>query len=213
MIWALWALWGLVSWGWVVSPPAYFKEIVFNSELGAGAQRLSKWQKPIRIALEGPFAEAARPVLPIIIKEMEDLTGLSISLCAVPQMANLWIYVGSREEFLRRTALPASKLGKNEGFFYLRLGPDYEIEQGHIFIAAQNQWLTDIQAHLLREELTQALGLVNDSWHCPHSIFYQGWTQTQSWAAIDRWLIRHLYHPKLTPGMTWAEAAHFLVSN
>ncbi|NJL11597.1 MAG: DUF2927 domain-containing protein [Microscillaceae bacterium] len=78
MIWALWALWGLVSWAWVLSPPAYFKEIVFESELRPGLQRLSKWQKPIRIALEGPFAESARPTLQKIIKEMEDLSRLSI---------------------------------------------------------------------------------------------------------------------------------------
>ncbi|NJL11596.1 MAG: DUF2927 domain-containing protein [Microscillaceae bacterium] len=93
------------------------------------------------------------------------------------------------------------------------MGPDYAIEQGLIFIAAQTSSLNALQAHLLREELTQALGLVNDSWHCPQSIFYQGWTHTQSWAAIDRWLIRSLYHPKLKPGMTWTEVERFLVLN
>jgi hypothetical protein len=48
--------------------------------------------------------------------------------------------------------------------------------------------------HLLREELTQSLGLFNDSWEYPESIFYQGWTTTTEFAPIDRELIDMLYN-------------------
>ena len=48
--------------------------------------------------------------------------------------------------------------------------------------------------HLLREELTQSLGLFNDSWDYPESIFYQAWTTTTEYAPIDSELIDMLYN-------------------
>ena len=50
------------------------------------------------------------------------------------------------------------------------------------------------QKHLLREELTQSLGLFNDSYKYPESIFYQDWTTTTEYAQIDRELIDMLYN-------------------
>jgi hypothetical protein len=52
----------------------------------------------------------------------------------------------------------------------------------------------DAQRHLLREELTQSLGLINDTYDYPESIFYQGWTETTEYAPIDRELIQMLYN-------------------
>ena len=48
--------------------------------------------------------------------------------------------------------------------------------------------------HLLREELTQILGLCNDSYQFENSIFYQGWTDTTEYAEIDKELITMLYN-------------------
>jgi hypothetical protein len=43
------------------------------------------------------------------------------------------------------------------------------------------------------KELTQSLGLLNESWKYPESIFYQGWTTTTSFSKIDKRLIDLLY--------------------
>jgi hypothetical protein len=50
------------------------------------------------------------------------------------------------------------------------------------------------QKHLLREELTQSLGLTNDAFDYRESIFYQKWTETTEYAPIDRKLIEMLYN-------------------
>ena len=50
------------------------------------------------------------------------------------------------------------------------------------------------QKHLLREELTQSLGLCNDSWKYDNSIFYQGWTTTNQYSEMDKRLIDMLYN-------------------
>jgi hypothetical protein len=36
------------------------------------------------------------------------------------------------------------------------------------------------------KELTQSLGLLNDSWKYPKSIFYQGWTTTTSFSKMGK---------------------------
>jgi hypothetical protein len=57
------------------------------------------------------------------------------------------------------------------------------------------------QKHLLREELTQALGLAKDSPLYMESIFQSRWTTTNEYAPIDRDLIRLLYHPEMLTGL------------
>ena len=52
----------------------------------------------------------------------------------------------------------------------------------------------DAQKHLLREELTQSLGLFNDSDKYPNSIFQQAWTETTEYSEIDIKMIHMLYN-------------------
>jgi len=58
------------------------------------------------------------------------------------------------------------------------------------------------RSHLIREELTQSLGLMDDSYAYPDSIFYQEWTATQEYSDIDRKLIEMLYLEETRPGMS-----------
>ena len=52
------------------------------------------------------------------------------------------------------------------------------------------------------EEITQVMGLPNDSWWYPDSRFYQGVSARYGLADIDEALIRLLYDPRIKPGMT-----------
>jgi hypothetical protein len=58
------------------------------------------------------------------------------------------------------------------------------------------------RSHLIREELTQSLGLMNDADTYRDSTFYQGWTDTQEFTMLDRDLIRMLYDARVRAGMT-----------
>jgi hypothetical protein len=46
---------------------------------------------------------------------------------------------------------------------------------------------------LLREELTQSLGLGNDSNKYPDSIFYQDWSTVTSYSKLDIEIIKQHY--------------------
>ena len=50
------------------------------------------------------------------------------------------------------------------------------------------------QKHLLREELTQALGFPNDSYKYEDSIFQQRWTEVTEYSILDKEIIRLHYN-------------------
>jgi hypothetical protein len=66
------------------------------------------------------------------------------------------------------------------------------------------------RSHLIREELTQSLGLFKDSWRYPDSVFYQDWTDITSYSDLDRTTVRLLYDSRLGPSMTPSEALEAL---
>ena len=66
------------------------------------------------------------------------------------------------------------------------------------------------ERHLLREELTQALGLARDSDLYANSIFQSRWTTTTEYAGIDEDVIRLLYHPQMQAGLDETETEEIL---
>ena len=76
-----------------------------------------------------------------------------------------------------------------------------EIVKGHIFIKTKDISPQE-QRHVLREELTQVLGLGKDSDLYEDSIFRLSYSTVTEYAPIDRDLIRLLYHPLMPPGLT-----------
>jgi hypothetical protein len=97
----------------------------------------------------------------------------------------------------------------NWGYFFLGWDWDYIAREAYIGIA------TDVTTqkyrnHLILEEVTQALGLMNDSPKYADSIFQIEWTETQSLSDIDTALIRMLYCDELKPGMGMDEVRQIL---
>ena len=88
----------------------------------------------------------------------------------------------------------------NLGFFRIWWDGQEVINRGRVLISTQGISQTE-RSHLIREELTQTLGLFMDSWQHQDSIFYQGWTTTVEYSPLDREIIRLLYSPQLESGM------------
>lgn len=93
----------------------------------------------------------------------------------------------------------------NYGFFWTWWRDSGEIYRARLLISTDRITQTE-RSHLIREELTQALGLMNDSATHPESVFYQNWSSTNKYAPIDRALIKMLYRSEITSGMTGAQA-------
>ncbi|MGD9146964.1 MAG: DUF2927 domain-containing protein, partial [Anaerolineae bacterium] len=97
----------------------------------------------------------------------------------------------------------------NYGFFWVNWDSKGEIYRARILISTDKVGQEE-RSHLIREELTQSLGLMRDSIKYPDSIFYANRSQTTEYADIDERLIKLLYSAAIEPEMTEAEVRQVL---
>lgn len=173
---------------------AYFNEIAFKNEFSA--EILSnpiKWTSDIRIYVKGEKKQYLVLELSKIISELNDLIEcINISIVSDSTQSNMPIFFGSMEEY--NIISPYSRKYSNQlGLGLLWTNSNNEIYFAKIFVDTKNHLSIEEEKHVLREELTQCLGLPNDSWTYPNSMFYQGWTSITEYSDIDKLLIKKLY--------------------
>ncbi len=176
----------------------YFTEIALGAEFGDETPVIKKWTNDIRIKVNGePAAKDLQTLNNIVTDLNEIITGIKIKL--VDKNENLTITFSPESDF---TSIDAHYVPTNYGFFWALWHDDnFVIYEANILVSS-----TDItqkeRSHLLREELTQSLGLMNDSNKYKDSIFYQEWTDVTEFSEIDKTVITLLYLKKITPGMS-----------
>lgn len=190
---------------------AYFVEITFGSEYGAPADTfwIRKWTQPVRIAVVGFPTERHIAVVRDVADELDRLTaGIDVrSLGRDPDRAtNVQIAFVTHDAMV---AEAGSFAQDNAGFFRYWRGDDDAIDSARAWIA-YDRGNPDLHDHMIREELTQLLGLGQDSWTYEESIFYQGPSDVTEFAPIDRSVIRMLYDRRIEPGMLREEAIAIL---
>ena len=184
----------------------YFWEIglCFEGNI-CDSPRVIKWAKAIRIHLAGQYTPADERELDNIIFELSQLTGLSIT--KTNSIGDINIYIVPQSQFVSYcTAYDPSN--RQEGHFEVR-DQNNVINQAKICI--ENTTNEQLKHHLLREELTQSLGLGSDSYRYTNSIFQQDpQYQPTQYADIDKELIKLLYDKRIRPGMTREEIDQIL---
>ena len=88
----------------------------------------------------------------------------------------------------------------NDGLVTVRLNEKHQITKGEVFVDLYRTSLAE-QRHLLREEITQGLGLLNDVPYYPTSIFYRDHSVITEFMRNDKEVIRLLYHPQMASGL------------
>ena len=94
----------------------------------------------------------------------------------------------------------ADLVDANLGLFSIFWNNQNQFISGHMYVDIDRAGTTQ-QKHLLREELTQSLGLAKDSPKYLESIFQSSSTTTTEYAPIDKELIRLLYHCNMNVGL------------
>lgn len=164
----------------------YFMELAFGAEYGQPTDYLRIWQTPLRIAIHG---DPQPTDLAEVERVMSELNGLfsntQLILTPTDPNPNVRIRFVDQEGFDWYAPPHASTYS---GYVVVRWNTRSEIQEADILI---RKTLTPARrSHVLREELTQALGLLNDSYSYPQSIFYQQFSETTDYAAIDRAVLR-----------------------
>jgi hypothetical protein len=171
-----------------------FDAIAFTNEFGGAYRRgrIVRWEGPIRVRIEGWNAHRYHEEVRAQLNELARLSGLSIELvnwASVYNPPNLVISFSTRRG--------SRQLDPNAPCLTLIYDRGYVIRRVEIFIAPYN---AAQRRHCIAEELTQALGLADDSTVIRNSIFNDESRQPylESW---DTLMVRVLYDPAIRPGM------------
>lgn len=182
----------------------YLTEVGFGDEYQSSPAVLHKWTRDVGIGIQGAPTPADLATVNQVVAELNRLlSGLELEVTdgISDGVADIEIHFAPESGF---AAMEPKYQPVNMGFFRVWMDRDGAIYRGRILIASEGITQAE-RSHLIREELTQSLGLFKDSRRYPDSIFYRGWTATGKYASIDSPTIRLLYLPQLLPGMTRAE--------
>lgn len=183
----------------------YFLEVALGSEFGDSPTTIKKWNKDVRIKVLGSPTQQDVKTLHAAIDEINSITpGVHLQLNS--QNPNVTIYFVPESNFSK---YEANYSPINLGFFWNLWKENNIIYNSKILISTNRITQTE-RSHLIREELTQSLGLMKDSYRYKDSVFYQGWTSVTQYADIDKALIEMLYRPEIRPGMTRAQVLQVL---
>lgn len=190
----------------------YFSEICLFDEITGYRNRIVKWQEDITVFVMNDTLQYMREEMKLIIEELNQLiTPSKISVTNRMDNANVIVYYGSAKEYAKTVATGGQNVPPGvEGFFRINWNALYHIYKGTVLVDVTQAKSPEERRHILREELTQALGLTNDSDRYPESIFFNGESAVTSYTRLDKEIIRLLYSEKITAGMDATEVKEAL---
>ncbi len=182
----------------------YFKDIALGFEFGGASEITRRWESDMRIFVGGTPTEILSNELDNIIEEINVLTAnssFSAQIVNNQSQSNYYIFFGSADDYETLFPEVGNLAQSNWGLFYIYWNGSDQLTNGHMYVDIFRASELE-QRHLLREELTQSLGLAKDSDKYSDSIFQQAFsTKTTAYAQIDEDLIQLLYHPDMNVGL------------
>ena len=176
-----------------------FDRIAFTSEFGGQyrAGKLIRWEGPVTVRITGHAPDRFRTEVERQMAELRQLSGLAIDFAPEAAEGNAPSMV---IEF--STSRGGTKFDPNAPCRTLIWETEFVIRRVQIYITP---YPDQLRRHCIAEELTQALGLADDSSLVRDSIFNDA-SSRQRIAPWDALMVRILYDPRLKAGMPRAEA-------
>lgn len=182
----------------------YLQEVAFGFEFGSAPPLIRKWDRSPGIQLFGSPTAADLETLTGVLEEL-NLLMEEVHAEVVSSEPTVEVHFAPVSQF--PTILPGYVPG-NDGYFGVWFDATNRIYKAVVLLSSDQTQIA--RNHLIREEITQMLGLAKDSYSYPNSIFFQGWTTTQGYDPIDLALIEMLYRRDLLPGMNDRQATDLL---
>ncbi len=189
----------------------YFNEIALKSEYFDNPEKVTKWRKTMSLYIykEADLNEQMKTINNTI-KNINSISsdGFKIEITQDYKKANAFIYLCNKEK-VKGIAPKFYKLLKESinyeysGFSYVEFKwTNFVITKALMFIDIESS--VEEQKLAIIEEVTQSIGLLNDSDKYPDSVFYETDTIDSSgnyeYSKMDIALINFLYNPKMRPG-------------
>jgi hypothetical protein len=183
---------------------ANLETVVFGSEfVGEDSNNIRKWVGPMRVAVYGDEAGQFSELVDSHLASLRNLTSLDIArVSEADPFRNAHILFLSRSQFntYAQTYLARGKPGTNRNIacFGIFKSNKREIMEFHAMIP-RSATQEEVRACII-EELTQVLGLPNDSFDIRPSIFNDD-DEFHNLTWQDELFLRVLYDARVTPGM------------
>ena len=190
----------------------YFDVIVFGAEIEKKLAQnvIAKWDGPIRIVFQGRVRPDYRRFVASHLKTLSALTGLTFRVLKPGQKGQNMDLVFVPRAQMGKIAIPGvdagliAKLAAPGGCYFLSWKkPESRIIRVVIVVNSER----DIYGinHCLLEEISQSLGLPNDSDLMRPSLFSDRDQLTEP-SRTDKILLKALYHPRMKAGLSRTEA-------
>jgi len=191
-----------------------FFKIAFGAELrvGGGADRVRKFDGPVRVFLDNRTNASRRSDLAGVISDIRShVAHLDLAMTMDRQTANVVItLVRDRDELVRTMRARYGRERANEierklapqclsGFAE---GPEHRIRRSEVLLTADSGEFGFFDCAY--EELLQALGPINDDRSVPWTMFNDE-VQMGFFDIYDQYILNILYNPRIRPGMTRQE--------
>lgn len=179
----------------------YFVEIAFGPEFGGGPREIRKWTSDVEIEVHGePNADDLITLYDVVADLNAIITTIEIRV--VDGDGNVDVHFAPVSSF---ADIEPNYVSGNMGFFWVWWDARGSIVRSRVLVSTTG--LTQQERnHIIREEITQQMGLMSDSYSYPDSVFQQAWTTTQEYSPLDEMLISMLYLPRVEVGMDDVEA-------
>jgi hypothetical protein len=189
----------------------YFNDIGLGFEFGSASEVTRKWRNDMKIFVGGTKTQTMMDELQRVIQEINALAtdGFSVSVVTDSLESNFYIFLGSGGDYAKKFPSVLNLVLSNWGLFNVYFDASNIIYGGIMYVDIDRASNVE-EKHLLREELTQSLGLAKDSNRYPDSIFQAAWTSTTEYSNIDKDLVRLLYHPSMQIGLDRVQSAELL---
>lgn len=190
----------------------YFKEIALESEYYDSPERTTKWKKSmvLYVIKDKPYEKQMKAIQKTIDHiNILATDGFKIELTENPKKCNSLLYLLIREGVAKMAPNFYKSFTDNidvdvSGFAYTEFDwSNYKINKAFIFIDPEES--IEVQESTILEEITQSIGLMNDSEKYPESIFYENQIEEDSinmkYSSLDEDVIKLLYHPRMKSGL------------
>ncbi|MEM9674557.1 MAG: DUF2927 domain-containing protein [Bacteroidota bacterium] len=183
----------------------YFLRISLEGELSGVPPVVKKWNQNINIFVVDTTYSELMDELDQIVDEINDLSAtVTLRRAKTRVESNYLIYFGNTLTYATDYEPAAASLVEretNKGAFWIYWDGNYRIIRGSMYVNTEREQLLNCQKHTLREEITQSLGLMQDTDDFPTSIFYQSRSCGTQYADIDKQLIRWQLSEEIKAGM------------
>lgn len=188
----------------------YFKEVSLGFEFGNAPEITRKWNQDILIYVDGEQNQMLRDELNKVVAELNNLMiqeNIKISITAdSTDQVNYYVFFGPGDEYAELEPSARGYVESNFGLFFVNMNAANQIIRGTMYVDT-NRPAPKNQLHLLREELTQSLGMPKDSNKYSDSIFNSSYAvDVTEYSEYDEAVIKLLYHPSMKAGFNASQA-------